>query len=82
MAATEKKSFSIERAEMRWLRSFSKRRKISASSAVSLAIRLLREEEAARKARDHAARAFLGTYASEEQATPEEERALLAKWRG
>jgi hypothetical protein len=82
VAATEKKSFSIDRAEMRWLASYSKRNRISASSAVSLAIRLLREQETARKARERAAKAFLSTFSKDEHATPEEQNALLSKWRG
>ncbi|HZS42550.1 MAG TPA: hypothetical protein VFF06_37225 [Polyangia bacterium] len=82
MSATEKKSYTIDRAELRWLSAFAKRKRMSASSVVSRAIRLLREEEAAREARERAAREFLATYAPEEHATPAERKALLKKWRG
>jgi Arc/MetJ-type ribon-helix-helix transcriptional regulator len=82
MSATEKKSYSIDRAELRWLSSYSKKKRISASSVVTRALRMLREEETARAARERAVRAFLGTYSPEEHATPEERKALLKKWRG
>ena len=82
MAATEKKSFSVDRAEMRWLASYSKRNRISASAAVSLAIKLLREEETARRARERAAKAFLSTFSRHEHATAKEQNELLSKWRG
>jgi hypothetical protein len=76
MAATQKVSVSIERAQLRWAKALSKKTGVSVSSLLSEALRLYREE----KARELAARELLSKFSSEDRATPDEAAALLGKW--
>jgi hypothetical protein len=78
MAVTQKVSVSIERGQLRWAKSLSKRAGVSVSSVLSEALRFYREE----KARELAARQLLAKFAPEDRASPDEAKALLAKWRG
>jgi hypothetical protein len=78
---TEKKSFSIDRDELKWLERFAKARKMSASAVMSLAVRMLRESEQERQKRERAYRQFMRTIPPSHRATPAEQEALLKKWR-
>jgi len=78
---TLKKSWSIDRLNMKRLSEYVRKNKIKSESAVvSQAIGHFLDEEAAREEREQAAREFLETYQPEEHATPDEKRALLDKW--
>jgi hypothetical protein len=77
-ATTQKVSVSIDRAQLRWARSVSRRMGTSVSSILSEALRLYHEE----KARELAALELLEQFGTKDHASPVETDQLLAKWRG
>jgi predicted transcriptional regulator len=76
VGATEKISISIGRQELRGAKVLASRLHVSLSTLVTDAVRLRIEEQA----RSEAAKAVLASFAPGDRATPEEQKALLARW--
>jgi hypothetical protein len=76
MAATQKISVAMGRAELRLAKTAAEEEGVSLSAYVTLAVRERLEE----RRRVEAAREFLATFAPDELPTPDEQRQLVELW--
>lgn len=77
MGSSQKVSVSLRDEELRWVKATARRSRLSVSSLVNEALRLLREE----RERKQAQRAFLAQFQPDERATESEKAAIRAEWR-
>lgn len=77
MGASQKVSVSLREEELRWVKSTARRSRLSVSSLVNEALRLLREE----RERKQAQQSFLAEFEPGERATDAEKKAIRAEWR-
>lgn len=77
MASALKVSVSLRAEELAWVRKTARRSRLSVSSLVNEALRLLREERERRQAQ----LAFLAQFEPEERATEAEMEAIRTEWR-
>jgi Arc/MetJ-type ribon-helix-helix transcriptional regulator len=77
MSSSQKVSVSLHDEELRWVKATAKRSRLSVSSLVNEALRLLREE----RERKQAQQAFLAQYEPEERATDAEMEEIRKEWR-
>lgn len=77
MGSSQKVSISLRDEELRWVKATAKKSRLSVSSLVNEALRLLREERERRQAQQD----FLSTFSPEERATEEEREEIRREWR-
>ena len=77
MGSSHKVSVSLRDEELRWVKATARRSRLSVSSLVNEALRLLREQ----RERKQSQQALLAQFEPDERATDSEKQAIRAEWR-